>query len=506
MALGPTFIKIGQLFSTRSDLLSLEFVEELSKLQDRVPAFDPKIAVAIVERELGAPIGELFEEFEMKPLAAASLGQVHRARLQTGEEVVVKVQRPGLKRLFDIDLENLRDIAAVVDSGEEAERQGRDLTGIYNECASILLKEIEYLNEGRNAARFSRNFKNTTWIKVPRVFWQLSSPSVLTLEYVPGIKITDTKSIKSFGLDTSSLARRATESYLLQILRHGFFHADPHPGNIAVEASTGTLIFYDFGMMGEIVPTTRDRLVELFSAIARKDADSALSCLIDLEIIVPTGDRGSLKKALAFFLDNINKQVERNDAVAQIGEDLFTIALDQPFRFPAAFTFVLRAFATLEGIGKALDPNYSFAAVATPYASELLELGDAQQQQAFAFNQLSAQAQAVGVAAAAMPFRIEKIEGTLGQIESGDVRLRVRVLEAERAARRAGVMQLATLNSVMSVGLLNIGTQFVLSGKTAAGGILFGISAVFAGFVLWGMRRVKRLDVFEQELKGGFRR
>ena len=510
LSLGPTFIKVGQLFSTRSDLLAPEFTEELSKLQDRVPAFETTVALQIIERELGGPVDQLFAEFDPSPLAAASLGQVHRARLFTGEQVVVKIQRPGLKRLFDIDLDNLRDIANFLDKGEEAERVGSDFVGIYNECARILMEEIDYINEGKNADRFRRNFATIPWVKVPKVYWNLSSPAILTLEYLPGIKITKSGKINNSnssgvvksGLDGSAIAKRATEAYLLQILRYGFFHADPHPGNIAVDPITGSLIFYDFGMMGEIVPATRGLLADLARGIANKDANVVLQCLVELGILVPTGDRTSLKNALTFFLDNINKQVERNETVATIGEDLFSIALDSPFRFPAAFTFVLRAFATLEGIGKSLDPKFSFGTVAAPYASELLQLGDASQQQQFALEQLSSQATQFGTAAAAMPLRVEKMESTLTQLESGDIRLRVRVLEAERSARRAGVMQLVTLNTVACVGLLNVGTQLCLNDKSTLGGAVLLLSSVFAGSMILGMRRVKRLDGFENDIKG----
>lgn len=502
LQLGPTFIKIGQLFSTRSDLFPIEFVEELSKLQDRVPAFSAAKAIATIERELGAPVGQLFSEFDPTPIAAASLGQVHVARLPTGEQVVVKVQRPGLKRLFDIDLENLRMVAEQLDKGDEG-AGARDFTGIYKECAKILYEEIDYINEGRNADRFRRNFNTEAWVKVPRVHWHRSSSSVLTMEYMPGPKIIDIKAIRAAGLDAKVIAKRATEAYLIQILRHGFFHADPHPGNIAIELSTGSLIFYDFGMMGSIVTGTRELLLDLFYGIARKDVDTVLRNLIALGIVAPTtGDTLSIKRALAFFVDNIGRQAEQQETVAAIGEDLFAIALDSPFRFPATFTFVLRAFATLEGIGKALDPDFSFAVTAGPYAQELLDLQDAQSQQTFIFEQLQTQAAEVGQAAAAMPLRIQRIESVIGQLEGGDLKLRVRVLEGERAARKTSVLQLTTVNAVGAVGLLNVGVQLGLAGKEGAAGVVMAAAAGCAVAVALGMRRVKRLEMFEDGLKG----
>lgn len=503
LQLGPTFIKIGQLFSTRSDLFPAEFVEELSKLQDRVPAFSAEKAIATIESELGGTVKDLFASFDEKPIAAASLGQVHVAQLWTGEKVVVKVQRPGLKRLFDIDLENLRVIAMQLDKGDEGDGS-RDFTGIYEECAKILYEEIDYINEGKNADRFRRNFKGEQWVKVPKVFWQRTSSSVLTMEYLPGPKITDLKAIQKSGLDSNLIAKRATESYLIQILKHGFFHADPHPGNISIDINDGgSLIFYDFGMMGSINSNIRERLIDLFYGIASKDVDAVLENLTLLGIITPTSsDTIGIRRALAYFVDNIGKQAEEQETVAAIGEDLFSIAIDSPFRFPATFTFVLRAFATLEGIGKALDPEFSFAETAAPYAQELLDLQAGSSQQVFILDQITAQASEVGAAAASMPMRIQRIDSSLRGLELGDWKPRVKVLESERAARRAGIMQVATIQSIASMGFFNGAIQFGLQDKTAPATALMFAAGGLGVLVLLSLRRVKRLDKFEKGLKG----
>ena len=279
--------------------------------------------------------------------------------------------------------------------------------------------------------------------------------------------------------------------------------ADPHPGNIAIDVSDGSLIFYDMGMMGEVVPATRELLLELFYAVAKKDVDTVLRNLISLGIIAPTsGDTMSIRRALAYFVDNIGRQAEQQETVSAIGEDLFAIALDSPFRFPATFTFVLRAFATLEGIGKALDPDFSFAVTAGPYAQELLDLQDARSQQTFLLQQFQAQATEVGQAAAAMPLRVQRIENIIGQLEGGDLKLRVRVLEGERAARRSGVLQLTTVNAVASMGLLNVGVQLALAGVETAGGLVMGVAGGFAVATALGIRRVKKLDQFEEGIKG----
>ncbi|MEN9264386.1 MAG: AarF/ABC1/UbiB kinase family protein, partial [Gloeomargarita sp. GMQP_bins_44] len=346
--LGPTFIKVGQLFSTRADIFPAEYVEELAQLQDQVPAFGMDQVAKIIETDLGKPIEKLFLHFEPTPLAAASLGQVHRAELPTGEQVVVKVQRPGLRQLFQIDLAILKDIARYFQNHPKW-GPGRDWLGIYEECRRILYEEIDYLNEGRNADEFRRNFRGVDWVKVPRVYWRYCSLRVLTLEYLPGIKISHYSALEAAGLDRKRLAELNARAYLEQVLNHGFFHADPHPGNIAVDPD-GSLIFYDFGMMGRIHPRTKEKLVQTLMSIVNRDAEGVIQALVDLKALVPQGDMGPVRRSLQYILDNLLDKPLELQSVAAISEDLYALAYDQPFRFPATFTFVLRAFSTLEGV------------------------------------------------------------------------------------------------------------------------------------------------------------
>ena len=223
--LGPTFIKIGQQFSTRVDVLAPEFIKELEKLQDNVPAFPSETAIAIIENSLGKKVSDVFEEFDPTPIAAASLGQVHVAKLN-GERVVVKVQRPGLKELFDIDLKNVRVLAEWLQKVDpKSDGAARDWVAIYDECSRILYQEIDYTLEGQNADRFRKNFESTPWVKVPRVLWEYTASEVLTMEYVPGIKINRIAELDKAGVDRELLARRTVESYLQQLLTFGFFHA-----------------------------------------------------------------------------------------------------------------------------------------------------------------------------------------------------------------------------------------------------------------------------------------
>ncbi|GAX86017.1 hypothetical protein CEUSTIGMA_g13432.t1 [Chlamydomonas eustigma] len=502
--LGPTFIKVGQLSSTRSDLFPPEFIQELSKLQDRVPAFSAERAMAIIEKDLGQPVGKLFQSFDRRPIAAASLGQVHRATLWSGEEVVVKVQRPGLKQLFDIDLDNLRILAEQLDKQDEA----NDFKGIYQECASVLYQEIDYINEGRNSDRFRRNFKDIPWVRVPIVYWEYSSPRVLTLQYLPGVRITDNARLNEAGVELKLVAKRATEAYLLQILKHGFYHADPHPGNVSVDITPGpyqgALLFYDFGMMGDIIPNIREKLLEVFYGIYRKDANQVIRALTDLQVIRASGDQLSLRRSIAFFIDNLARQTERQETIANIGEDLFAIALDQPFRFPANFTFVLRAFSTLEGIGKTLDPDYKFSELVKPYAQELLDLQNTADSRALIINQVQQQASELTSAAAAMPLRIQRIDALLEQLELGDIKLRVRALEVERSMRRSALLQSATMSVVGALGSLNLGAVLAMGhAGGAATPMCIAVSLVCGLLTLQGLQRVKRMDKFEKDIKGG---
>ena len=483
LQLGPTFIKLGQLFSTRADLFPIEYVQELSKLQDRVPAFSYKQVKEIVESDFVKPIDKLFAGFDPIPLAAASLGQVHRAKLHNGEDVAVKVQRPGLKQLFTVDLAILRQIARYFQNHPEWGKN-RDWMGIYDECCRILWEETDYLNEGRNADTFRRHFKDEDWVCVPRVHWKYASPRVLTLEYMPGIKISHYEAIEAAGLDRKLLAKLGARAYLQQILNGGFFHADPHPGNIAVNTD-GSLIFYDFGMMGRIESNIREGLMDTLVGIAQKNSEKVVNSLIKLGALVPTGDMTSVRRSIQFMLDNFMDKPFEEQSVDAISEDLYEIAYGQPFRFPATFTFVMRAFSTLEGVGKGLDPEFNFMEVAQPYAMKLMTNNGNSNS---IFNELGRQAAQVGTAALGLPGRIED---TIDKLERGDLRVRIRSLESERVMRRLSAIQLGTNYTVLFSALLVCATLLLVSGFE----ILAAIAAIIAlvpGWSLW--RILKRLD------------
>jgi len=529
--LGPTFIKIGQQFSTRVDVLSPEFIKELEQLQDSVPAFDSKDAVAIIERDLGAPVATIYEEFESEPIAAASLGQVHLARLK-GEQVVVKVQRPGLRQLFDIDLKNIRVLAQWLQAADpKSDGAARDWVAIYDECSRILYQEIDYRLEGENADRFRKNFGETPWIRVPRIFWDQTSSQVLTMEYTPGIKVNQVAQLDARGIDRKLLAKRAVESYLQQLLTYGFFHADPHPGNIAVDANTGGLIYYDFGMMGTIPSDVRSGLLELFYGVYQKDPDRCIEALITMGVLVPGGDRMAIRRTAEFFLKNFQdrldqqkkeasenpdygkdfkgqlskdeKKAKRKQIIATIGEDLLVASADKPFRFPATFTFVVRSFTVLDGIGKSLDPRFDMTEIAAPYARNLLL--EARPQFARLQKDLNARLGQQNRAIKNLfvsPNRIEDVALAMERIERGDVKLRVRALDSERALTRVMLQQKVMTAAVVASMLVNVGTVLSVSAMTVAASASF-IAAGFTGFgVLANFVKLKNLERKEAQITG----
>jgi predicted unusual protein kinase regulating ubiquinone biosynthesis (AarF/ABC1/UbiB family) len=487
--LGPTFIKLGQLFSTRADLFPAEYVEELSKLQDRVPAFGYNIVQDTIKRELGKEIEELFSSFDPIPLAAASLGQVHRAVLPSGEEVVVKIQRPGLKKLFTIDLEILRGIAQYFQNHPKWGK-GRDWMGIYDECCKILWEETDYLLEGQNADTFRRNFRTENWVVVPRIFWRYASPQVLTLEYLPGIKISHYEALEAAGIDRKQTALLSARAYLQQILNDGFFHADPHPGNVAVNAE-GNLIFYDFGMMGRIGGNTKGKLMSTLSGVVQQDAEQVLASLVELGVLAPTGDLGPLRRSLQYLLDNFMDKPIEAQSVSQISDDLYEIAYDQPFRFPATFTFVMRAFSTIEGVGKGLDPEFNFMEAAQPFALQLMTNSNLTNEAGDFLGALGRQATQMGTSALGLPRRIED---TIEKLERGDLKVRVRSTETDRIIRRMTAMQQGTNYALLTGSFTLSSTMLYVHGFEIPAGVMGILSFGMVIVLIRHLRRTERAD------------
>jgi predicted unusual protein kinase regulating ubiquinone biosynthesis (AarF/ABC1/UbiB family) len=370
LRLGPTFIKIGQSISTRADLLPLAYIKELSKLQDMVPAFPHEVAMATIERELGRPIAELYAEIDNEPIAAASLGQVYRARLQTGELVAVKVQRPNLAEIINFDLAVLRRIARFMARYPKLVR-GVDWEGTLNEFAAVIFEEMDYLQEGRNADTFRLNFRKWPEVHVPKIYWTHSATRVLTMEFIGGLKVLELDALRARGIDPKDVVKLIARTYLKQLLEDGYFHADPHPGNLRV-MDDGRMAFFDFGMVGRISPELQSKMIDAFFHIVERDVRGLTEDLISLQFlsrgIEPEKIRPVVEKLFADYLNLKLGDVRFKELTYELAEVMY----EYPFTIPANFTYIIRAIMTLEGIGIAMDPNFSFFDVAKPFAKEFM--------------------------------------------------------------------------------------------------------------------------------------
>jgi predicted unusual protein kinase regulating ubiquinone biosynthesis (AarF/ABC1/UbiB family) len=372
--LGPTFIKVGQALSTRPDLVRKDFLEELVKLQDQLPPFDNAIAYQIIESELGRPVKELYSELSPSPVAAASLGQVYRGFLHTGEEVAVKVQRPNLRPVITLDLYLMRWAAGWLSPWLPL-NLGHDLTLIVDEFGTKLFEEIDYINEGRNAEKFAHNFRNDLRVKVPAIYWRNTSTCVLTLEWINGFKLTDTKSIRAAGLDPEGIIKIGVTSGLQQLLEHGFFHADPHPGNLFATPD-GRMAYIDFGMMDQMEETTKETLVDALVHLVNKDYTDLAKDFVGLGFLSPDTDICPIVPALeAVWGDAIGKNVGEFN-FKTITDEFSELMYDYPFRVPAKFALIIRSLVTQEGIALTLNPNFKIVEVGYPYVARRLLTGE----------------------------------------------------------------------------------------------------------------------------------
>ena len=431
LQLGPTFIKIGQALSTRADLIPTEYIEEFGLLQDRVPPFSSDLAIAVVERELGKPITMLFAEFNPTPLAAASLGQVHKARLHTGEDVVVKVQRPGLAKLFNLDFEILHRLVRWLNRFVKSARKF-NLEAIYREFFDLLYQEIDYVHEGKNADRFRENFQNYQRVAVPQVYWQYTTSTILTLEYLPGIKIDNRSALEASQIDTKEVIQLGITCYLKQLLEDGFFQSDPHPGNMAV-SPRGDIIFYDFGTMAEVKTINKDQMIETFFAVLKKDTDKVVETLIYMGLIEPVANMTPIKRMIGFMIEEFRDKPVDVRAFEQITDEVYSIFEQQPFRLPPQMTFVVKSLTTLDGIARALDPQYNLLAAAQPFLKQIAF----EKQQGSMLNILARQTKGFIQYKLKQPNRTQmSIMRLESRLDLGEIQVKVRATESERSLKQ----------------------------------------------------------------------
>lgn len=367
--LGPAYIKIGQALSTRPDLVPPLYLEELTQLQDQLPPFDNAIAYQFIQEELGQTPQEIYAELSPHPIAAASLGQVYKGKLKTGETVAVKVQRPDLRERITIDLYILRRLSAW--ANRNIKRIRSNLVEILDEFGSRIFEELDYVNEGQNAERFAKLYGYIEDIYIPKIYWEYTQRRVLTMEWITGNKLTQVEAISAQGVDARYLVEVGVQCSLRQLLEHGFFHADPHPGNL-LATPEGKLAYLDFGMMSEIKPYQRYGMIEAIVHMVNRDFEGLARDYVKLDFLSPETDLTPIVPALASVFQNTLGASVAELNIKSITDELSALMYEYPFRVPAYYALIIRSLVTLEGIAIRIDPNFKVLSAAYPYVAKRL--------------------------------------------------------------------------------------------------------------------------------------
>ncbi|MBC8019021.1 MAG: ubiquinone biosynthesis protein UbiB [Verrucomicrobia bacterium] len=363
--LGPTFVKLGQILSTRPDVIPHAFVREFEKLQDNVPSFSFEEVLTQITGELGGPVEQFFAEIDPVPLAAASIAQVHRARLKTGEDVVIKVRRPGIVAVVESDISALMALAGLAErhvSGSEL----YDPVGVVREFARTIRREMDFSREAHTIEKFRDNFINTPWMYFPRVYWEQSSRAVLTMEYVAGIKVSDREKLSDQGLDGNLIARRGADAFLEMVLTHGFFHGDLHPGNVLI-LPDNVICLLDYGIVGRLDEGLKTFLTDILSAIVNRDMDEVVSLLLFAGDISDTLDIRALKRDLSNFIDGYYEIPLKEIEVGRMLVEFIEIITLYSIRIQPDLMLLTKSLVLIEGMGRALDPAFDMAEHLRPF-------------------------------------------------------------------------------------------------------------------------------------------
>ncbi|MGB9964934.1 ABC1 kinase family protein [Halobacterium hubeiense] len=472
LTLGPTFIKLGQLLSTRPDVLPPEYVDVLADLQDRVPPADYEDAKVVLEDELG-PVEERFDDFDEDAISGASLGQVYTAKVD-GDEVAVKVRRPDIEELVEADLRVIRWTLPVV-ARFVGESRAFSLRNLADEFAKTIREEMDYGREAEMLTEIRGNFADDPDVVIPAVYDTHSGSRVLTMEYVPGTKISNVEELDRRGVDRSEVAETVERAYLQMIIEDGVFHADPHPGNLAVR-DDGSVVFYDFGMSGRVDAFVQEKIVDFYVAVANQDIDAILDALIEMGTLSPEADRATMADVMELAIQDARGEDIETYRVQQIVGKVEDTIYEFPLRLPSNLALVLRVATVVEGVCVTLDPDFDFISVATEYLTEQGYREESVRQFA---EETADQFQRSAQSAVRVP---PKLESALDRVEREDLHVRADLEDSDgvvdRLARRV-VLGLVFATSVPTTALL-----YVEADPLAA-----GLMGAFTGAVGLGLYR-----------------
>mgnify|MGYP000921601100 FL=1 len=483
--LGPTFIKIGQIMSTRPDLLPREIVHEMEKLQDAVAPFPISDVKKVIEYELGDKLENIFREFIAEPIAAASIGQVHRAKLLSGKDVVVKVQRPNIEKNIELDLGILKDLADFVDNRT---RFGKlySFSKMAEEFETTITNELDFRLEGENAEKFKVNFKDDANVIVPNISWIHTTSRVLTMEEIKGTSLKNFEALDQLGLNRTIIAKNLANSILYQILRDGFFHGDPHPGNIMV-LENNTIAFLDLGMVGQLSPHGKNQFLKMLVGITLKNSKLIIQAIIELDATSESINMRKLEKDIDRLRDQVLSLPLSEINIGEIFNDIFDLAYTYNIKIPGEFTMLAKSLITLEGLVEKLDPDLNILEIAEPIAGKLI------------FNLISPEKISKEILSGAMDYGnlVRKLPSVLlnflGKIEQDNFTLQFKMEEAERY-----VLKFDRAFTRLTISLILLSLSIVIAGtfvglsltgleKTdfiTVGSITLSISLVLAAITL----------------------
>ncbi len=368
--LGPTFIKLGQVLSTRPDFLPKEFIAELEKLQDEVPPFDQSVVFEFIDQELGKPVDQLFKQFQAEPVASASLSQVHKAILPNGSVVAVKVQRPQAKELVELDLEILKDLMGFVDRRLSDNWVYRPSLMV-KEFSKSILKEIDFANEGRNYEKFQKNFKDTHYIKIPKIHWDLTTSKILTMEFVKGIKINEiAKPQHQENFDSKLVAKQSADITLKQIFEDGFFHGDPHPANVFVRPPA-TIVMLDVGRVGYVDKKTAKIGANLLMAMVNKNIDEVIDSLRELDMLENETNLTVLRQDITELIENYLDIPLKDLNTREFFKEFLEVLGRHNLVLPSNFALMIHSFALAETTARKLDPNFNMVSASKPFLKKM---------------------------------------------------------------------------------------------------------------------------------------